>query len=158
MSQIKRCCWRTSMEPRRQVGGTRDHTRFEAAQTRDAGFASSIIKSGTYSWRPLVSDRRAVPGAVSMSAITYRRSTTARCLPTWDGGDATPARSPSLGDARTRRARPDPARLWRGDVGSVARGWGLRHLSTILLTHMHVDHVLGLPRLLLTLANPRCDR
>ncbi len=48
IAQIKRCCWRTSMEPRRQVGGTRDHTRFEAAQTRDAGFASSIIKSGTY--------------------------------------------------------------------------------------------------------------
>ena len=34
-----------------------------------------------------------------------------------------------------------------------ARGWGLRHLSTILLTHMHADHVLGLPGLLLTLAN-----
>jgi len=33
------------------------------------------------------------------------------------------------------------------------RGWGLRHLSTILLTHMHADHVLGLPGLLLTLAN-----
>jgi len=35
------------------------------------------------------------------------------------------------------------------------RGWGLRHLSTILLTHMRADHVLGLPGLLLTLANPR---
>lgn len=33
------------------------------------------------------------------------------------------------------------------------RGWGLRHLQAILLTHMHADHVLGLPGLLLTLAN-----
>jgi len=33
------------------------------------------------------------------------------------------------------------------------RAWGLRNLSTILLTHMHADHVLGLPGLLLTLAH-----
>jgi len=33
------------------------------------------------------------------------------------------------------------------------RGWGLGPLETILLTHMHADHVLGLPGLLLTLAN-----
>jgi ribonuclease Z len=33
------------------------------------------------------------------------------------------------------------------------RGWGLGPLDTILLTHMHADHVLGLPGLLLTLAN-----
>jgi ribonuclease Z len=33
------------------------------------------------------------------------------------------------------------------------RGWGLRHLSTILLTHVHADHVLGLPGLLLTLGH-----
>lgn len=33
------------------------------------------------------------------------------------------------------------------------RGWGLRHLKAILLTHMHADHVLGVPGLLLTLAN-----
>jgi len=47
-NQIKRCCWRTSMEPRRQVGGRRDHTQFDAPETRDVEFASSIIKSGTY--------------------------------------------------------------------------------------------------------------
>src|SRR5690242_2967426 len=33
------------------------------------------------------------------------------------------------------------------------RGWGWRNLSAILLTHLHADHVLGLPGLLLTLAN-----
>jgi ribonuclease Z len=33
------------------------------------------------------------------------------------------------------------------------RAWGLRNLSTILLTHMHADHVLGLPGLLLTLGH-----
>lgn len=32
------------------------------------------------------------------------------------------------------------------------RGWGLRNLRAILLSHMHADHVLGLPGLLLTLA------
>lgn len=32
------------------------------------------------------------------------------------------------------------------------RGWGWRNLSAILLTHLHADHVLGLPGLLLTLA------
>jgi len=32
------------------------------------------------------------------------------------------------------------------------RGWGLRRLNAILLSHMHADHVLGLPGLLLTLA------
>lgn len=33
------------------------------------------------------------------------------------------------------------------------RGWGLRNLSAILLTHMHADHILGLPGLLLTLGH-----
>jgi ribonuclease Z len=33
------------------------------------------------------------------------------------------------------------------------RGWGWRNLSAILLTHLHADHVLGLPGLLLTLAH-----
>jgi ribonuclease Z len=32
------------------------------------------------------------------------------------------------------------------------RGWGMRNLGIILLTHMHADHVLGIPGLLLTLA------
>jgi ribonuclease Z len=32
------------------------------------------------------------------------------------------------------------------------RAWGLRNLDVILLTHMHGDHVLGVPGLLLTLA------
>ena len=32
-------------------------------------------------------------------------------------------------------------------------GWGLRNIRAILLTHLHADHVLGLPGLLLTLAN-----
>lgn len=34
-----------------------------------------------------------------------------------------------------------------------ARGWGLRNLGAILLTHMHADHILGLPGLLLTLGH-----
>src|SRR5438067_3397339 len=38
-------------------------------------------------------------------------------------------------------------------VAMRARGWGFRSLSAILLTHLHADHVLGLPGLLLTLAN-----
>lgn len=33
------------------------------------------------------------------------------------------------------------------------RGWGWRNLSAIVLTHLHADHVLGLPGLLLTLAH-----
>jgi ribonuclease Z len=31
-------------------------------------------------------------------------------------------------------------------------GWGMRNLNLILLTHMHADHVLGIPGLLLTLS------
>jgi ribonuclease Z len=38
-------------------------------------------------------------------------------------------------------------------VGVREAGWGWRSLSAILLTHMHADHVLGLPGLLLTLAH-----
>ena len=38
-------------------------------------------------------------------------------------------------------------------VAMRSRGWGFRNLDTILLTHLHGDHVLGLPGLLLTLAN-----
>jgi ribonuclease Z len=37
-------------------------------------------------------------------------------------------------------------------VAMRERGWGLRRLKAILLTHAHADHVLGLPGLLLTLA------
>jgi ribonuclease Z len=37
-------------------------------------------------------------------------------------------------------------------VALRARGWGLRHLDAILISHVHADHVLGLPGLLLTLA------
>jgi len=36
------------MEPRRQVDGTRDYTQFDAPETRDAGFASSILYSRNY--------------------------------------------------------------------------------------------------------------
>lgn len=38
-------------------------------------------------------------------------------------------------------------------VGVHEAGWGWRGLSAILLTHMHADHTLGLPGLLLTLAH-----
>lgn len=38
-------------------------------------------------------------------------------------------------------------------VALKERGWGWRNLSAILLTHLHADHVLGLPGLLLTLAH-----
>jgi ribonuclease Z len=38
-------------------------------------------------------------------------------------------------------------------VGVREAGWGWRSLSAILLSHMHADHVLGLPGLLLTLAH-----
>lgn len=38
-------------------------------------------------------------------------------------------------------------------VAMRARGWGFRHLAAILLTHLHADHVAGLPGLLLTVAN-----
>ncbi|HEX5506517.1 MAG TPA: ribonuclease Z [Thermomicrobiales bacterium] len=38
-------------------------------------------------------------------------------------------------------------------VAMRARGWGFRDLDAILLTHLHADHVAGLPGLLLTLAN-----
>lgn len=54
------------------------------------------------------------------------------------------------------RAGGDMALIDCGEGTQVAvreRGWGLRHINAILLTHMHADHVLGLPGLLLTLAN-----
>jgi ribonuclease Z len=54
------------------------------------------------------------------------------------------------------RVGPSLALLDCGEGTQVAvhaQGWGLRHLNAILLTHMHADHVLGLPGLLLTLAN-----
>lgn len=37
-------------------------------------------------------------------------------------------------------------------VALRARGWGMRRLDAILISHAHADHVLGLPGLLLTLA------
>lgn len=54
------------------------------------------------------------------------------------------------------RAGPSLALLDCGEGTQVAvraQGWGLRNLNAILLTHMHADHVLGLPGLLLTLGN-----
>jgi ribonuclease Z len=38
-------------------------------------------------------------------------------------------------------------------VGVSEAGWGWRGLSAILLSHMHADHILGLPGLLLTLGH-----
>lgn len=38
-------------------------------------------------------------------------------------------------------------------VGVAEAGWGWRGLSAILLSHMHADHTLGLPGLLLTLGH-----
>jgi len=43
--EYKRCCWRTSIEPSWHVAATRDHTQFDASETRNGGFASSIYKT-----------------------------------------------------------------------------------------------------------------
>ncbi len=54
------------MEPRQQVDGTRDDTQFNAPETRNEGFASSIQKCAALS-------RRAMTSWVSYAVVKENR-------------------------------------------------------------------------------------
>ena len=63
-------------------------------------------------------------------------------------------RTRSLGAAGASGSGPRPLRLWRGHADQHASvRLGFKGISTICLSHLHADHVAGLPGLLLTIGN-----